>query len=263
MSAPDFLQSEFAASLRSLSCPGLAMSVMDYLRLGPPASLRSSMRFGSIMPALGRLKPGLPMPVPDPLQPGPSSPPRSFARMELPPLVSDFLHMESLLLLHPSGCPESSFSLFGLSCLGSLSSLPATEGIHPGFLLSLQTCARLGVLTPATDFSRLGSSPSMRSLSHLGSSFPILRQKSLMESPLPPLDFLQLEVFLPTRSFARLGFLLFVLDFLTSGLSLLARMPLCIEPALPASGKFSFGSSSVSVLGKVYSDPFMPAHSPA
>ena len=261
MLAPDSLHLDLPLIVRSLSWVGFVLLVMDYLQPELSILLKSRLRLELLVPATGWGRAGAPLPATDFLHSGPSLSTRSLARTGFPTFAPDLLSLGSPMSARSPAHAGSCLPSAGMACSGSVSSLPAIDLTHPGPSTFVQSTACVAASTPAVDFLRLAFSTSLQSLMCSSLPFPVLRQTTTMDSPLPASDYLQLEAPLPIRSHTCSDVATSALDHLHLGLSLLARMPLCIDPALPASGKFSFGSSSVSALGKVYFDVVMSAQS--
>ncbi|CAE7702468.1 unnamed protein product [Symbiodinium necroappetens] len=200
------------------------------------------------------------MPQPDPLSPvlnfadpGPSLSPRSPAQPDMVALVMDMLQLDTSLLPQSHYQPGSGMLAFGLSRPGSVSllSVVASANLEPS--LSLQSAGRTEALLPVLDFLHLAFPASCRSLTRSSLSFPALRTVDF-EFFLPVLDYVQYDPALFVRSFTHLDVFILVPDLLTLGPLLSARMLVRTDSVLPASGKFSFGPSSVSVLNKVFFD---------
>ena len=230
-----------------------ALLISDCLRLGFTVPLRSHARLSSILPVTGMLRFDFFSPVVNFANPGPSPFSRSPSQPATVALAMDMLQLDTSLLLQSHCQPGSGMLAFGLSRLGSVSLLLVVASAQPELLLSLQSAGRIEALLPVPDFLRLAFPTPVRRLTRSSLSFPALRTVDMDFLSLV-LDYVQSDPALFLRSYAHLGFFILVFDLLTLGPLPSARMPVCTGSALLASGKFSSGPSSVSVLNKVFFD---------
>lgn len=183
-----------------LSCLGSIFSLLavDNTHLGLPSPLQSLAKTELVVPVPGRSHPGS------------SSPLQSFACFGLVLLASSFTHVDSSLFLHRFACMNPALSAVGVACSGfvtpvlssaqlassvSARSLGHSESstsvlleTHLELLLLLHTyqcidpaasasgLVRVGFvfLLSVIDWTRFGSSMSLRSYSCLGPCIPML-----------------------------------------------------------------------------------------
>ena len=249
----DLLHVGFSLFTQSSSRCEPAPLISDCLRPGLTVPLRSHSRLSSSLPVTGMFRPDPLSPVLNFADPGPSLSPRSPAQPDMVALVMDMLQLDTSLLPQSHYQPGSGMLAFGLSRPGSVSllSVVASANLEPS--LSLQSAGRTEALLPVPDFLHPAFPASCRSLTRSSLPFPALRTVDF-EVFLPVLDYVQYDPALFVRSFTHLDVFILVPDLLTLGPLLSARMLVRTDSVPPASGKFSFGPSSVSVLNKVFFD---------
>eukprot|EP00439_Symbiodinium_sp_Y106_P079744 s2095_g18.t1 len=217
----------------------------DFLVPGLSTLLHSSGRSDSSPLIFGAVRMDLTVPAPDFSRSGSAPSLQHSAHMGLmtsaygltclgllPPAL-DPVHLELLVLLQGFFQPESLLFVYGMSQLGSI--LLALDFLHPEFPLSLHSYSKsgsrllvsgrgaMGLLLFATDSLHPGPGPLMRSFAQPGWIVPVL-------------DFLNLEPFMPLRSYNRLDSTSSTFDYLQTGFSLLSRKLACVGLALFSSG---------------------------
>lgn len=173
---------------------------------------------------------------------------RSFSRSEFVLSTSDFLHLGSMLFVRSAACLDFPLSMVGIVCADSISLVFVVDTVNIALTFFARSFGYLKLAAFVLDFLRPGSSTLVRSFARI--DFPVLLIQSIrMGSPLPCLDFTQLE---PISLFQSLGWtdsMLFCLnvahvDFL---LSLQSFSCLTFTPSVSGISHLGFVSSPLMI----------------
>eukprot|EP00435_Cladocopium_sp_Y103_P000288 s4706_g1.t1 len=284
----DLLHPESFLLVRSLAHVGPSLSILGLTRLGFFLLLfdHASVAFSMLLHSFAHL--GSAPPLLESMHLGLSLPIQSLACSDSSLLVVDSVHSGLLLLVQclshtgsslfvldlsdhdPPLSPRNSLqlgsmvSLFGLGCVGSVSSLSPVDNVSLGLSFLLRSAAKsepvalllglthLGLPSPLQSFAWLGLSLLVPDYAHLGSCV-LVRQFGLVELVLsvigkaccgfllPLLDLTRSEPFLSIRSLACSESTLLVLDAAHLELSTLLQNFQCSDPTAPALGLSCLG----------------------
>ena len=226
----DPLRLEPPIPVRSFACFGLAPFALDFLRLELVPLLHGFTRMGLLVSMVGISRCGSVSSLPAIDVATPGFPLLAHSSGCLGPSLSalDLLHPGPFVPPHSSAQLGLTVFIWGLSCLGSASSLSAMEINTLGPALSLRSFVRLGLAASASDLLRLGLVLSPQSsgcadftlfvmglarsalmLSVLDSTHPgsclFIRSSARLNSAVPALDPLRIDLLIFSRSFGRTG----------------------------------------------------------
>ena len=153
--------------------------------------------------------------------------------------------------------PEFPVLPLGLSCIGSVFSLPVVDVTHSDLPLSLHSLCHLGLFLFAPEYSRLGFSLLLQGHGQAAFSTSLLGLASSGSSS-PILDFTALGSFSSLRSFLRCDSAASVLNLAHLGFFTSVRNHVCFDFLLPLLGVCrSESTENLSVLGRVVLGPLM------
>ena len=211
------------------------------------------MRLGSAVLVFGMACSGLTIPPSDTISLGPTPLLQSIACLELLLSALDLLKLGLSLLVRSPAYIGLACSTLGLTRVSSVFSLFAVDTATSDFSLLIHGLGRPNSLAFILDFLHLDFFISMRSLVRCSSKMPAVGVLRLDLSPSVS-DHCTSGPFLSSRSPAHFGLALPVFDLLHLGFPMSAQCFCWIGLALSVFGKFSFGQSSVSVMGRVMFD---------
>lgn len=266
LSVVECLQLGLVTSLRSCGQLELATLVLDFLHLGPSMLPRSFCQIGFTSLAMQLCRTELVVLVLDFSSMGSVLPARSFVCSGLAILIPDLTHFDLLMLVHAVTRSNSALSTCGVQSLGSLFFLSVVDCAYPGLSFSLQSSARLDPVLLVLDSLHSGFFSFPRSISRFGLSVlafdflkpdfpPLLRSSSQMDllvfllglsccgfvSSSSAVEHAHLELLSPSRSLARFGSMLLVLDLLHMDSPLFFQSHTCQGPSLPPWGLTCLG----------------------
>ena len=128
---------------RSFARPGSPPLVCDFIHLEPPPSVRDSACLGLTLLTVGITCVGFvfsPLIV-DMANLGLAVLAKSFTHFDLPSSTPDFAHIDPTLFLRSFSQPEPIVPVFGVSCVGLVSSLPLMDRTTLELSLLLQSFA--------------------------------------------------------------------------------------------------------------------------
>ena len=200
MSLLDSATLSFPVSAKSLGRFGSATLILDLANLEFSAPLRSHACAGSTLFVLDFFHSDLP------------SFARSYFRIAFFVSVCDFSHSDSQLLLRMFSKLDSAVLVFGLSRLGSISSMPVVDSVHLGLTTLLRSTTKIEFVLPVLRFTHFEPFLLLHSFGHLGSS--LLMLKSLDIGSFVPLQgHARLNLVLSVAGASCCGLFLPVLDF--------------------------------------------------
>ena len=184
--------------------------VPEHATSGSPLSLRSMAKPASLVLIFGKCV-ELSMSISELGHPDSPLLLRSLAQLSLPILAPDLAHFGLSMLLRSSSKPGSMTSFFGLSRMGSVSSLPAFDDAMMGSSLPSRSFMRPNFTIPISDHKTVGSAMPPRASARVDPGV-FAFQAARPSVSAPASDLAHAEPSLPLRSFAYLGLAPLILD---------------------------------------------------
>ena len=207
---------DFCLSTCRLACLEFLSPTMDFATLDLSSFLRATSRPGFSLFCVGSLRADSMLLAPDSVHMGPASPPKSYVKLGLLPLIFAFASSDFSLLARNSSRFGESLSTSGSASCGS--TLLLSDLALSGSLVFSQSFASLDSPMLTLGMFKLDLLLMLQSLGHV-ESLPLPVSCLSMGLSLLALDFLHLDLLVPLHSLAHLDALFFVPDPISLGLA--------------------------------------------
>ena len=238
--------------LHCFGCSELAVPVVNFANSELSMSLRNSAQIDSTALLLSRFTTGFPLFAPDAVSSNSSVPFQSFAQPERSSSALDSTSAGSSMFLRQSVRIGPTASVFGMSRLDSLSSLPVASSAMLGSPVSLHSMLHPGPSISTVDFATLDFCTSLRAIAKSGPC-PLAYSyvKFNYAESMSVINYVVLGSQAFVRSFARLGFQLFALRGTLLGLPMPLQSLAWLDLAAPVC---ALGRLDSTILVLAYAD---------